>query len=66
MKTLTLISISLLCGFVFNLNAQQYIKLDASFYSQTLDEVKKIDIYLPANYYENPGHLPHSLCVPLF
>ena len=32
----------------------QFIKIDASFYSEMLDEVKYIDIYLPADYYVNP------------
>lgn len=31
----------------------QYIKLDASFYSESLDEIKNIDIFLPADYYSN-------------
>ena len=45
MKKLTpIILISLLCGFVLNTNAQHYIKIDASFYSEVLDEVKNIDI----------------------
>jgi len=28
------------------------MKLDASFYSQALDEIKKVDIYLPSDYYD--------------
>jgi S-formylglutathione hydrolase FrmB len=31
--------------------AQLYIKLDASFYSEVLDEVKNIDVFLPSNYF---------------
>ena len=54
MKKLVLISVSLLCGFVFNLNAQSFIKIDASFYSEALDTVKKVDVYLPLDYYEHP------------
>ena len=55
MKKFTLfILLSLLCGFFQNTNAQQYIKIDASFYSPVLDEVKMIDIYLPGDYYVNP------------
>jgi len=55
MKKFTVfILLSILCGFIQNTNAQQYIKIDASFYSPVLDEVKKIDIYLPGDYYENP------------
>jgi S-formylglutathione hydrolase FrmB len=34
--------------------AQLYLKLDASFYSQALDAVKMVDIYLPKDYYEHP------------
>ncbi len=45
---------SLLCGFLFDVNAQNYIKLDTSFYSEALGEVKNIDVYLPADYYANP------------
>lgn len=33
------------------LTAQSYMKIDASFYSQALDEVRMIDIYLPGDYY---------------
>ncbi len=47
-----LFTIGLLCSLALSLNAQ-YMKLDASFYSQALDEVKKVDIYLPTDYYEN-------------
>jgi len=54
MKKFVIISVSLLCGFVFNLNAQLYIKIDASFYSPALDTTKKVDIYLPNDYYEHP------------
>jgi len=54
MKNLTLlISVSLLCGFVSNIKAQSFIKLDVSFYSEILEEVKYVDIYLPADYYVN-------------
>ena len=31
------------------------MKIDASFYSEALDEVKMIDIYLPPDYYGNPS-----------
>jgi hypothetical protein len=55
MKKLTLIIlVGLLCGFVLTINAQNYIKIDASFNSEVLDEVKNIDIFLPADYYLNP------------
>jgi len=55
MKKLTLILVTgLLCGIVFSINAQNSIRIDASFYSEVLDEVKNIDIYLPADYYVHP------------
>ncbi|MCB2220987.1 MAG: T9SS type A sorting domain-containing protein [Bacteroidetes bacterium] len=55
MKKFTLIiSVSLLCGFVFNINAQNSIRIDASFYSQVLDEVRKVNVFLPGDYYVNP------------
>lgn len=54
MKNLTLlISVSLLCGYAHNIKAQSYIKINASFYSEKLDTVKKIGIYLPIDYYVN-------------
>ena len=37
-----------------DLNSQNFIKLDASFYSEVLDTVKKVEIYLPGDYYEHP------------
>jgi S-formylglutathione hydrolase FrmB len=55
MKTLTRIlmaGIAIVCTGPF-VNAQPYMRLDASFYSQALDAVKKVDIYLPADYYVN-------------
>jgi S-formylglutathione hydrolase FrmB len=55
MKKFTIILMSLLCGFVLIINAQNSIKIDASFYSEVLDEVKNVDIHLPADYYVNPG-----------
>ena len=44
--------------FVFSLgivaaNSQPFMKLDARFYSQALDEERMVDIYLPADYYVN-------------
>ncbi len=66
MKKLTpIILISLLCGFVLNTNAQNFIKIDASFYSKALDEVKNIDILLPADYYVNTVSImqPYITCM---
>jgi enterochelin esterase-like enzyme len=51
MKKLTLISAILLTA---NLLFGQYIKIDASFYSPALDEIKMIDILLPSDYYSHP------------
>ena len=53
MKKFTIISISLLCGFVFNLNAQKFMRLEIPFYSETLQENRMVDIYLPSVYYVN-------------
>ena len=33
---------------------QSYMKLDASFYSPSLDMNKMVDIYLPGDYYLHP------------
>ena len=44
-----IISILLVPGSI--LTAQSYIKIDASFYSPALDEVRMIDVYLPGDYY---------------
>ena len=54
MKKILLLSVSLLCGFVFNLNAQDYIRFDASIYSEALEMVKKVDVYIPGDYYLHP------------
>jgi enterochelin esterase-like enzyme len=34
--------------------SQNFMRLDASFYSQALGEVRMIDVYLPPDYYVNP------------
>jgi len=54
MKKFTFLTTMILCSFLFNINAQQYIKINASFNSEALNEVKNIDIYLPPDYYVNP------------
>jgi S-formylglutathione hydrolase FrmB len=56
MKTLTknLVMIFAMTMAVLFANAQYYMKLDASFYSEALDEVKMVDVFLPADYYVNP------------
>ena len=39
--------------FAMSASSQVYMKLDASFYSPSLDMVKNVDIYLPGDYYVN-------------
>ena len=50
MKKLLLSLILIITGI---LAFSQSMKLDASFYSQALDEIKDVDIFLPTDYYEN-------------
>jgi S-formylglutathione hydrolase FrmB len=56
MKTFTCILMIVMTFGIYlqSVTAQPYMRLDASFYSQALDEVRKVDIYLPADYYVNP------------
>jgi len=56
MKTFTNIFMAAIALWIFppSITAQPFMRLDASFYSQALDEVRKVDIYLPADYYVNP------------
>jgi S-formylglutathione hydrolase FrmB len=56
MKTLIKILMAVLTFGILlpSVTAQPYMRLDASFYSQALDEVRMVDIYLPADYYVNP------------
>lgn len=35
-------------------NSQNYIKLDANFYSPSIDQIRMVDIYLPGDYYLYP------------
>lgn len=53
MKTIRLISVFAFCSFLFNVNAQPYVKIDTSFYSSVLGEEKMVDVYLPQDYYQN-------------
>ena len=48
MKRYILTSLAIVLGMFMQ---AQYIKLDASFYSASLDEMKMVDIFLPSNYY---------------
>ena len=54
MKKFTILLIALLHLLCTDLSSQNYIKIDASFYSEALDTVKKVDVYLPIDYYEHP------------
>lgn len=51
MKKFTISSVFLICVGFSNLLAQDFIKIDASFYSVSLDEIRMIDIYLPGDYF---------------
>ncbi len=42
------------CIWLTGIQAQQYIRIDASFYSDALDENRMVDIYLPGEYYLYP------------
>jgi len=53
MKKLFFVLLIILCGLTFNVKAQ-YITIRATFYSEALDEVKKVNVYLPSDYYEHP------------
>ena len=61
MKKLTIIATGLLCGLALSLNAQQIINIQASFYSEALDEVKNVRVYLPRNYYSHPANLHYPV-----
>jgi hypothetical protein len=56
MKKLRLIIASLLCCLALSLNAQQVINIQASFYSEALDEVRYVRVYLPGDYYSHPAN----------
>ncbi|MCB2207825.1 MAG: T9SS type A sorting domain-containing protein [Bacteroidetes bacterium] len=55
MKKITFLTTMMLCSFLFNIKAQQYIKIDTIIYSEVLDKIKAIDIFLPPDYYDNPA-----------
>jgi len=55
MKKISILTTMILCSFLFNINAQQYIKIDTTIYSEVLDQIKAIDIFLPADYNDNPA-----------
>ncbi|MBW6461216.1 MAG: T9SS type A sorting domain-containing protein [Bacteroidales bacterium] len=57
MKKLKPIFTGLLLGLALSLNAQQVINIQATFYSEALDEVRNVRVYLPGNYYSHPANL---------
>ena len=52
MKKLTFLSVILLSTFVI---FGQINKIDTSFYSESLQETKMVDVYFPPGYDENPN-----------
>jgi len=60
MKKLKLIFAALLCGLALSLNAQ-IINIQASFYSEALDELRNVRVYLPGNYYSHPANLHYPV-----
>lgn len=61
MKKLKPIFAGLLCSLALSLNAQQVINIQASFYSEVLDEVRNVRVYLPGNYYAHPANLHYPV-----
>jgi S-formylglutathione hydrolase FrmB len=61
MKNLKQIFAGFLCGLALSLNAQQVINIQASFYSEALDEVRNVRVYLPGNYYSHPANLHYPV-----
>lgn len=51
MKKITLINAFILFGLILNLHSQ--MRIDASFYSEALETTKKVNIWLPNDYFEN-------------
>ncbi len=45
MRKFTIILALFILAFTFQINAQEYMRLDASFYSEALDEVRNVNIY---------------------
>jgi len=55
MKKHALLTVSVIIGLLLTSHAQQYIRIDTSFYSAILNEEKMVDVYIPGDYYQNPG-----------
>ena len=54
MKKHALLTVSVILGLIITSHAQQYIRIDTSFFSSVLNEEKMVDVYIPADYYQNP------------
>ncbi len=52
MINIKLILLFVFSGLFMSSNAQ-YLKLDATFYSESLDQIKNADVYLPSDYFQN-------------
>lgn len=61
MKNLKPIFAGLFCGLAMSLNAQQVINIQASFYSEALDEIRNVRVYLPGDYYSHPANLHYPV-----
>jgi enterochelin esterase-like enzyme len=61
MKNLKPIFAGLLYSLFINLNAQPVINILASFYSEALDEVKNVRVYLPPDYYAHPANIHYPV-----
>lgn len=57
MKKLFILAFTINCCllYVSHIQAQYYIKIDTSFFSDILQEEKNIDVFLPPDYYDNPS-----------
>lgn len=54
MKKNALLTVSMILSLIITSHAQQYIRIDTSFYSAILNEEKMVDVYIPGDYYQNP------------
>ena len=54
MKKHALLTVSVILGLIITSHAQQCIRIDTSFFSSVLNEEKMVDVYIPADYYQNP------------
>ena len=52
--TITISFIALMQLMCIEVNSQGYIRLDVSIYSEALDTVKEVNIFLPGDYYQHP------------